>query len=246
MKRSVSYKLLPLLPVATGLMTLLLRLGLYTMENESGLLPHNHPFYIATLILAVSTAAVVLIFAVRLKGPNGYAENFPHTRWAASGSLAAGLLLGTMALSIWQNAENQLDQIWAILAFSAAFCLLITFVLLLLGKKPHFLPYFVVCLYFILHMVCQYREWSGNPQVEDYIFSLFGCIFLALFAYYRAAFCLGLGRRRTMLFCGMMVLFFSLPMTVSGGDRLLFLAGFVWVSTNLCVIDPPAEAPKEF
>ncbi len=241
MKRPASYKLLPLLPVGTGGIALILRLALYTMKNESGLLPHNHPLYIATLILAVATALIVGFFVFRLDGSSEYSVNFPDRRACGFGALFAGLWLIRTAFTVWESSVIRLDDIWTALAFGAVVCFITVSILSLKGKQPHFALFFFICLYFAIHMVCRYREWSGNPQVEDYIFSVFGCIFLSLFSYHRAAFTLGSGRRRMLLFSGMMAMFFCLPMIIHGNDREFFLAGFIWAGTNLCVIDPPPK-----
>lgn len=239
MKRPVSHKPLPLLPAATGLIALLLRLALYTMENESSLLPHNHPLYIASLALAAATAAAVLFFILPLKGSAEYRDNFPASRTAAAGSLIAGALLVPVAFGVWKDAFTTLDQIWAVLTFASSVCLLVSGWCQWTGKQPHFAMHVTVCLFYALHMICQYRVWSGNPQVEDYIFSLFGCIFLALFAFHRVAFAAGAGHRRMLLFCGLMAVFFCLPALIGGNNRCFFLSGGIWTVTNLGVIDPP-------
>ena len=245
MKKSVSYRLLPFFPVLSGCIALILRLGLYTLQNESGLLPNNHPLYICTLILAVATALLVGCFVFRLDGSRVYQDNFPASRRAAIGSLVAGICLFFAAQSIRESALLPLESLWTVLAFSASLCLILAGFFLWKGVKVPFLLYGVVCLYFALHMVCCYRDWSGNPQTEDYIFAIFGCISLALFAYYRAAFSAGIGQRRMLLFSGMMVLFFCPPMLIHSGSREFYLAGILWAATNLCVIDPPKNIRGE-
>lgn len=239
MQRPVSHKLLPLLPAVTGLMALLLRLALYTMESESGLLPHGHPLHLATLALAAATAAVLLFFVVPLKGAAAYLDNFPASRTAAAGSLIAGALLFPVGLGIWKDALTTLDLVWALLGFGAGTCLLVCGFCQWTEKQPHFGFHVIICLFFALHMVCQYRVWSGNPQVEDYVFALFGCIFLSLFAYHRVSFAAGAGHRRMLLLCGLMAMFFCLPALIGGNDRCFFLSGGIWAAANLGVIDPP-------
>ena len=49
MKKKVSYRLLPCLPLICGCIALMLRQALYTMLNQSGLLPYRHPLYLTTL-----------------------------------------------------------------------------------------------------------------------------------------------------------------------------------------------------
>lgn len=243
MKRSVSYKLLPALPVLAGAIALLLRFTLYTMENQSGLLPGRHPLHIASVLLAACTAVLLAFFTALLKGPNGYEQNFPFSRPRAQGSFLAGLLMLPVVSGIWSGAAGTLDLIWAVLGFAASGCLIASGYFQLKGAKPHFLLYFVICLFFVLHMICKYREWSGNPQVEDYVFSLLGCVCLALFAYHKAAFSAGMGRRRMLLFSGMLAVFFCIGALIGDADARFYAAGGIWTVSNLCTIDPP-KAPE--
>ena len=247
MKKNVSYRLLPCLPLICGCIALMLRQALYTMLNQSGLLPYRHPLYLATLILAAATAILVGCFVFRLKGERDYETNFPRSKAAALGSVLAGICLVFTVLSIRKTLAMvmPLDNIWMILGLAAAISLISAGYFLWAGKRVPFLQSFVVCLYFALHMICRYREWSGNPQTEDYIFAIFACICLAMFSYQRTAFCTGLGQRRMLLFFGLMALFFCPSMLLGSNDTLFYLAGTIWAATNLCTIDPPQTKSKE-
>ena len=247
MKKKVSYKLLPFLPLICGCIALILRQALYTMQNESGLLPRNHPFYLATLGLAALVALTVGCFVLSLKGSRDYEENFPQSKVSAIGSVLAGICLAFAVLSFYKNLAlvMPLDNMWMILCLAAAISLIWAGYFLWVGKPVPFWNYFLVCLYFALHMIIRYREWSGNPQTEDYIFAIFACVCLNLFAYQRAAFCAGMGQRRMLLFCGLMALFFCPSMICGSNDTLFYLAGTIWAATNLCVIDPPQVKCKE-
>lgn len=241
MKKSVSYRLLPVLPAVSGCIVLLLRAALYTMQNESGLLPYRHPLHIAGLLLAFAVAALVSCFVIRLDGSPAYEINFPPSKISAAGSVLAGVFLFFTARAVQGSALIPLDTVRMVLVWGASAGLIAAGYFLWSGKTVPFPLYATVCLYFSLDMVCRYRDWSGNPQTEDYIFAIFGCVFLALFSYYRAAFSAGTGRRRMLLFCGMMALFFCPAMVPGGQDPAFALAGGIWAATNLCVIDPPAR-----
>ena len=239
MKRPVSYKLLPWPIAAMGCMSLFLRFALYTMENQIGLLPARHPLYLASLVLAGAAASILLGFLPRLKGPQGYQENFPFSRPRAQGSFVAGLLMFPIAAGIFSSYTTILQLIWGVLGFAASVCLIASGYFQLKDEKPPFFLYLVICLFFVCHMVCSYQSWSGNPQVEDYIFSLFACIFLSLFAYQKAAFSTEMGSRRILLFSGLMAVFFCSGALHSPDDARFYAAGGLWAISNLCVIDPP-------
>lgn len=239
MKRSVSYQLLPWPVAALGCIALVLRLALYTMENTGGLLPARHPLYLISLALAGAAALILLGFLPKLKGPQGYAENFPFSRPRAQGSFVSGLLMFPVISGIFSSRSSTLDLVWAVLGLTACICLIASGYMQLSGKKPYFVLYFLICLFFVCNMVCSYRIWSGNPQVEDYIFSLFACIFLSLFAYQKAAFSADAGSRRMLLFSGLMALFFCVASLAGPGNGQFYAAGGLWAISNLCVIDPP-------
>lgn len=239
MKRSVSYKLLPYLTAALGAIVLILRFALYTMENQSGLLPHDHPLYIASLILAAFSAVVMAFFTARLKGNNEYDANFPFSRPRAQCSFLAGLMLFPVASGLWTAAVDRLELAWAVLGFVTSVCLIATGFFQFKNEKPSFRLHAPICLFYVFHLICKYRQWSGNPQMEDYVFSLFACIFLAIFAYHKTAFSVDNGKRRMLLFSGLMAVFFCIGAIVGDGDARFFVAGAMWAVSNLCVIDPP-------
>ena len=241
MKRSVSYKLLPWPIILSGCIVLVLRFALYTMENQSSLLPARHPLYLVALLLAAVTGLVLAAFVLQLKGANTYESNFPFSRPRAQGSFLAGLLMFPMATGIYATAATTLELIWAALATGAAICFIASGYLQLKGEKPHFLLYAVICLFYVCHMVCSYQTWSGNPQVEDYIFSLFACIFLSLFAYQKSAFSVHMGSRQMLIFSGLMATFFCIAALAGVDHSRFFAASGIWAISNLCRMDPPHE-----
>lgn len=237
MKRSVPPKLFPWLSAVLGAIVLVSRYVLYTMENQSGLLPQRHPLYLLSLLAAVCTLGLTGFVTLQMAGPNDYEANFPFSRNRAQCSFLSGLLLFPVATGIWANIQGPLDLIWGGLALAAAACLMASAYIQLKGARPHFLLYFVICLFFLFHMICKYRIWSGNPQVEDYIFSLFGCVFLALFAYHKTLFSTGEGKRRMTLFAGLMAVFFCICSIAGSEDARFFSAGAIWTMGNLCAIE---------
>lgn len=241
MKQKFSYRLLPLLFAGLGCVGLVLRLALFALEEPSGLLPQNHPLHIAAVLFSFLSAALALYFVLPLKGSGKYRPNFPASRTAALGAVFAGALLLPVSLGIVRQADNRLSIFWAVLCFASAICLILTGMCHSKGRRPHVLLHSTVCLFFAVHMVCQYRLWSGDPQVEDYLFPLFACIFLSLTAYYRVSFDARMGKRRNLLFCGLMAVFFSICSLAGTGNKLFFLAGGLWALTNLCVIAPPKK-----
>lgn len=239
MKRSVSYKLLPWLSAVLGGIAAIARFALYTLENTAGLLPHRHPLHILSLLVAACALVVTGIFIRNLSGTDAYKPNFPFSRNRAQSSFIAALMLLPVMSRILDDKAGPLALIWTMLGYAACGLLLATAYFQMRGEKPHFLLYFGICLFLVFHTVCSYRIWSGNPQVEDYIFSVFACVFLTLFAYHKTMFSADGGKRRMTLFTGLMAMFFCAAALVGPEDGQFYAAGFLWATGNLCVIDPP-------
>ena len=77
--------------------------------------------------------------------------------------------------------------IWA-LGLCAGFSMLIVAFCRFAGKKPYFLLHATACLYITLRTVAMYRQWSSDPQLQDYGFYITAHAALMLSSYHHAAF----------------------------------------------------------
>ena len=197
MKKLLIPKNLPILAAGLGAVGLVLRWLLYAVTvDEKNLLPVSHPLKI--LLWLVTAGAVVLIVGTvwKLDGSNRYADNFFPSMTAAVGHFvaAAGILL-TVLLNK-PATYGAITTAWKVLGILSAPALVLAGMSRMQGKRPMFLTHLVVCVFLMFHILGNCQSWSGNPQLQDYVFSLFGCVFLMLFAYYEAAFDVGSGTRR--------------------------------------------------
>lgn len=238
---------LPKLTAVLGVIGLVLRRLLYAVAvDERNLLPANHPL---ELLLWVVTAAALVYITVtvwKLDGSNRYVDNFGPSFPAAVGHvvMAAGVLL-TVLLNV-PMLENGIGRIWKVLGFLSAPCLLLAGYGRLQGKRPFFLLHLIPCLFLVFHIVNHYQVWSGNPQLQDYLFTLFGTIALMFFTFYHAAFDVGSGRRRMHLFMGLAALYLCIVDLSFTEYLFLYVGGITWVLTDLCTLTPkPRPQPKE-
>ena len=238
---------LPKATAALGIIGLVLRRLLYAFGPDSkNLLPNHHPLEILLALLSAAALAYILITVWKLDGSNRYVDNFGPSLPAAVGHVlaAAGILL-TVLLND-PMMPGTLGKLWKVLGFLSAPCLIAAGCIRVKGKRPFFVLHLVVCLFLVFHIVNQYQTWSGNPQLQDYIFTLFGTMALMFFAFYHASFDVGSGRRRMHLFLGLTALYLC-TVNLSMTDHLfLYVGGIAWVLTDLCTLTPkPRPEPKE-
>lgn len=244
-KLTLKLSALPFLVLAAGGTGLVLRVLLYTLGTDScGLLPRYHPLHVVTLVLTAAIAIGLVLILRKLDGSNSYRKNFPASFPAGLCTFfSAGWLL-TVAFSLLERAAGKLDMVLAVLAFLSVPCLIFTGYCRIKGQRPFFPFHAVIFLFYALYMVCQYRVWSAEPQVPDYIFHIFACVFLTLTAYYHTAFDVGVGRRRMQLFCGLMAAYLCFLSLVGSGDGRFYFGGGVWALANLCPLDPPPRRQR--
>ncbi len=245
MKRSFDSKTLSVLAVVLGAAAQLLRRLYLLAADEKGLLLRGHPLSIALLALTAATALLV-VFSVRKQETPEISENSRFYGFlGALGhvAMAAGILL--TALTGFPRVVGYLGTAWQLLGYGAPLCLLITGVASMLGKKSFFLLYVVPCLFFVTHIVCHYQTWSGNPQMQDYVFALLGAMALMFFSFYTAAREAGCGSPRMRLGMGLAALYLCLAELANTGYPVLYLGGVLWVLTDLWNEKTVPAAEKE-
>lgn len=212
-----------------GLAALLLRRMLYiTATDGRGLLQRMHPL---SLVLLALTAAVFLLIFLTARTRKDSKE------WeAGSGALghvflAAGILY--TVLTGMPRTTGYLNLIWQWLGMVAPVCLLAAGIARMGRKKPFFLLHVVPCLFFVVHIVCHYQTWSGNPQMQDYVFALLGAMALMFLCFYTAALEAGCGSRRMVLGMGLAAIYLCLAELGNSVYPVLYFAGAIWARTEL-------------
>ena len=220
MKQTCKQNRLPIVTVVLGCCALILRRVLYAVAVDvKNLLPVNHPLEIVLWVLTAIAAAWIIASVWKLDGSAKYEDNFQPSLMAAVGHYiaAAGILL-TVLLPWWMEGR-----------------------LLLLrraGKCPLFLTHLAVCAFFVVHMLGNYGIWCSNPQLQDCWLDLSASALMALFAFYEAAFDVGLGRRRMQLATGLMAAYLGCAALSGSGYLILYFGCAVWALTDLCSLTP--------
>lgn len=232
MKTSV--KPLKYLIPGAGALGALLRTILYTTgTDEQGLLVTGHWAGIALWTLTALIAVVLVLACRNIQGPEQYRDCYPVSAFSAAGSIlcAVGFLIS--GISGWSAAASGLDFAVVILSLLSAAALAYVAFCRLTRRKPLSLCHGVVCVCFALRMVCQYREWSSDPQLQDYCFYMLAHVGLMLTAFHMAAFDAGMGRHRTLWLTGLTSCYFCLLCLWGSRDPLFMALSGLWALTGL-------------
>lgn len=241
MKQTCKQNRLPIVTVVLGCCALILRRVLYAVAVDvKNLLPVNHPLEIVLWALTAIAAAWIIASVWKLDGSAKYEDNFQPSLMAAVGHYiaAAGILL-TVLLPWWM--EGRLLLLRRVLGAASAVGLIVAGRCRRAGKCPLFLTHLAVCAFFVVHMLGNYGIWCSNPQLQDYWLDLSASALMALFAFYEAAFDVGLGRRRMQLATGLMAAYLGCAALSGSGYLILYFGCAVWALTDLCSLTPKSK-----
>lgn len=235
MKRISGSIKLPVTALIFGFAALVLRMALYaTAIDIKGLLLRNQPLEIALTVLTAGVLIRIAMTAGKLDGSGCSGDLSAAAIPGALGNVAAGAGILVTVLTGVPAMAGYLENVWRILGLAAPACLFLAGIARMLGKKPFFLLHVTVCLFFVVHIVIHYRHWSGNPQMQDYVFSLLGAITLMFFAFYTAAAEAGCGSFRMSLGMGLAALYLCSAELARSSCPALYLGGILWVLAELC------------
>jgi len=228
MKTLLKSKNLPLLALVLGAVGFVLRMGLYlTALDGKNLLLRWHPLEI--LLWLVTAAAFALMFLGTRK--TCQAEPRPSVP-AALGAAAMAVGIGVSVFLTGSGLEGTLGLVWKITGGLSVIAMVLVAVARWQGKAPFFLLHGITCIFFALHMVGCYQGWSSNPQIQDYVFTLFSSVGLLLFSYQQTALDADTGSIRLQRLFGLVTVFCCLVALSGTKYPLLYLTGSIWALTN--------------
>lgn len=235
---------LPMLSLLLGSLCQYLRRLLYLNASDAaGLLQTGTPLEWGLYGL---TALSLLLFAAAAWKPVDMEPFFsPMPAIAVVGQLAGGLGIGWCVLRSPSQMSGVLGFVWKVFGIAAAAGLLWAAWCTMRGKKPAFPALLAPCLFWMVHMVDNYRGWSGQPQLQLYLFDLLAVMAMTLFSYYTAAECLALGKPRMQTFTALAAGFSCIAAALPGTTQttqVLYLLCALWALTSLY---GPGTIPKK-
>lgn len=256
MKKIIRPKHLPWITLALSLLGAALRVWLYaTGKDDKGFFVNGHPAEILLWILSVLTVAALFWLTRPINGQGAYRLNFPASIPGALGcwALAAGLFV--TALGDLMGGSDSIATVTGILGVLCVPALIFAGYSRYCGTRSSFLLYTLVSVFCIARMVCQYRQWSADPQLQDYCFQMFACVGLMLTFFQRATFDVKMGRRGIYAFTNLATFYFCVLSIPYCEQKLFYIVNALWLITNLCSLRPlkkraptlqtPPEPPVE-
>lgn len=231
MKKLFRFRTLPLFTIGAGGLGLALRIWLFSSSvDEKGLLIAGHPANALSFILTALTLLVLFLCSL---DPHPQMEktvfNTPVAAMIGCGAAAVGIL-ATSVEELLRRAEPVTITCCALGVLAAA-ALVLSGVLQLRSMKPAWWLQLPVVLFFMFHMISQYRFWSAEPEVQQFFFQLLASLFLMLSAYHRIATDAGKPEPRRYLFTSQAALFFCC-MSCAGSSPLFYLTCGAWLLTQ--------------
>ncbi len=230
MNRFLKPKYIPAFVLGSGVLGAALRLWLFTAGVDSkGLIRAEHPANALTFILTAIVLGALYLYLPKAKGGKyRYTPSLPAAigYWVA----AAGILIADFREV--SSLHDRVTVVSFILGLAAAGALIMLGLCCLRGLRPNVLLHACVTVYLMVHLISQYRVWSAEPQLQEYVFQLLASVFLMLATYHRTTLDNGSGNRRLYRFFRYGALFFCC-LAVVGGDWLFYLSMGFWIALGL-------------
>ena len=236
---------LPWFTLIAGIIGCSIRAWLYATGIDSkGLLLSQHP---GQFLIWGFTGVVMILLILGTKdliqAPK-YGFNFPAQTVSAVGAALAAL--GILIASITQLGSfgDSFALADILLGFLSAAALGFLGYCRLKGKHPTVIFHAVICVYLMVHLICQYRLWSADPQIQNYAFSLLSSVCIMLSNFYSAAFDANEGKRRPHTFFHMASVYFCIVSAPYCEDPLFYLSMALWMFTDLCNLTPMPKGKR--
>lgn len=199
-------------------------------QARRGLVPGDVSVWCLGLLCAAAAAALAAVCR-GLEKREVYTESFSSGTAELAVSLAGAALVLAGALLGLLRGEGRLVPALGVLA---ALCFGATAWQRSRGTVPLYVFHAAPCLYLVVKLILEFKQWSVDPAVLDYCFDLFFAISAMCAVFHLGSFCFDKGQRRVSVFwCLSCVVFAAVGLADGGLARCLLLAGMgVWTGCS--------------
>lgn len=214
-----------------GVMCMLLRLQIliYGYDEKGLMIPGNMMGYTAWMIAFLFMVGLAL-GVTRIRGNGTYNQLFPLSFFYGTLVILAGGIL--LLVSLMQTTTLEL-----VMCICAGLCMIWTGISRVMGKRPPYGLNFVVCVFFAVKLVMNYRDWSTDPQLQDYAFQILACVMLMLAAFYRASADANIIHRKRMVFTCLGACFMCIVSLSDPDAPIYYGACALWALGNVGVLE---------
>lgn len=226
-------KILKTLILAAGLTGITLRTAFSVIGYDGRSLPIRGHWATVALLCLSAAVLVCLLLCWRISGGDDRADARSASPLAALGCFAAAIGIAVTGIRELREGLLPAQNLLWILGFVSAAAFVVIGIFRLRGSKPYFLFHSVICVFFALRTLMQYRAYSYDPALSEYVFCLLAYVALMLNVYHHAAFDAGLGSHRFLWITGLAGVYFSITALKGCPDATLLGPCAVWALTNL-------------
>ena len=242
-------------PVAAGL-----RIWALLTDLDESRLPVMGPATIVLSLAALAYLVLAVIVANRSKGRSGRYDVLYYGKGGAACAMIAALMigLGTLLefLEALRDGPSMSAPLLALVGMVATICLFVAAGDRRQERKRHEPAEVLPVAYLLIKLLVNFKAWSTDPIILDYLFRLFALIFALIAFFLAAGFVFDQGKPRRTVFFAMGAVFFcaaAVPdglMDFSLASALLYGGFLLWQLPALWDLSVPrepdaAETPKE-
>jgi len=230
MKYPFRSHILPRFTIGAGILGLLLRLWLFSAEDDKGLLPTSH-FAGVTLYILSAFVLLVLFLSTRKLTPRRVSRQFVRL------STTYSCLLGGLGLALnaaFQLSSSEVRLAWLATAASLAGTLvMVVMAILCFTRKriPYIFPAFISVV-MALEAIAQCQAWGAEPQVQIYFFPLLASVFLILTAYCNTLMTARQPIAKRLAFFSQGALYFCI-LSLNSSQWMLYLGMLFWAASQI-------------
>lgn len=236
----------------------------YMMENcidSMGLLIAGNLPQKLLWALAISFPGYLLLLLALIGGDGSFEDDFPRSILNGVLMAAAGIVLLLSARDLTGVSPVLLpeqtqaltgfmvgftDGCMAVLPWLAGVSMILVGLCRMAGRKPLLCFSGVVCLFYMLMLVRNYRLWSADPQLHEYCFPLLAMVLMMLCSFHRTCCDGGVIQRKKLIFTCMTAAVCSAAALSVRFLPGFFLASSLWALGCVCdgAVLPPDPEPE--
>ena len=192
---------------------------------------------------SLALVVVFLLYAYTLRPREKYAVLSGRGPVLLVLTAAASVLMILGCVRMVLELEQRMDLLLAAGGVASALCWLAAGLERFRGRKIPALLLMLPSLFLAVKLICDFRDWSRDPQILDYCFDLLALICAMCATFHLGGFCFDKGRRRTTVFFCMAGVYFGAVALAGGSLRELAFTGGVtlWLLANLLPLLRPVK-----